>query len=175
MDHIFGNKWFGCLKSGLCFFCVVYLEGVCISLNHYVQLILTATPHHTTPHHTTLHHIPPHPPRSHHTTPHHTTPHHTTPHHTTPLGHVPHTDALVFGVAENEFLAGVEKNARHVIVVAPARVHLPGLRLCHNVSLKCHAVVTCHECHHHQLIQLTLTPSTLHSHTPNHNEYTHSP
>ncbi len=47
----------------------------------------------------------------------------------TPLGHVPDADALVLRVAEDEFLTRMEKDARHVVVVSPARVHLPRLRL----------------------------------------------
>ena len=44
-----------------------------------------------------------------------------------PLGHVPHADALVLAVAEDELLARVEDGAADVVVVAAAGVHLPGL------------------------------------------------
>lgn len=44
------------------------------------------------------------------------------------LGHVPNADALVFRVGEDQLLARVEQHARHVVVVAAARVHFPSLR-----------------------------------------------
>lgn len=43
-----------------------------------------------------------------------------------PLGHVPHPDALVLRVGQDELLTGVEDSAGHVVVVAAARVQLPG-------------------------------------------------
>lgn len=47
-----------------------------------------------------------------------------------PLGHVPHADALVLRVGQDELLARVEDGAGHIVVVAAARVQLPGLGLC---------------------------------------------
>ena len=44
-----------------------------------------------------------------------------------PLGGVPDPDGLVLRVGEDQVLARVEDHARHVVVVAPARVHLPRL------------------------------------------------
>ena len=44
-----------------------------------------------------------------------------------PLGGVPDPDGLVLRVGEDQVLARVEDHARHVVVVAPARVHLPCL------------------------------------------------
>ena len=44
-----------------------------------------------------------------------------------PLGHVPHPDRLVLRVGQDQLLPRVERHARHVVVVATARVHLPGL------------------------------------------------
>ena len=47
--------------------------------------------------------------------------------HPGPLGHVPHPDALVLGVGQDELLARVENGAGHVVVVTAARIQLPGL------------------------------------------------
>ena len=44
-----------------------------------------------------------------------------------PLGGVPDPDGLVLRVGEDQVLARVEDHARHVVVVAPARVNLPRL------------------------------------------------
>ena len=45
-----------------------------------------------------------------------------------PLAHVPHSDGLVLAVGEDQLLPGVEDGAGDVVVVAAARVHLPGLQ-----------------------------------------------
>lgn len=50
--------------------------------------------------------------------------------HAGPLGHVPHPDALVLRVGQNELLAGMEDGARYVVIVPPAGVQLPRLGLC---------------------------------------------
>lgn len=47
--------------------------------------------------------------------------------HPGPLGHVPHPDALVLRVGQDELLTWVEDGTGHVVVVAAARVQLPGL------------------------------------------------
>ena len=47
-----------------------------------------------------------------------------------PFGHVPHPDGFVLGVGEDEFLARVEENGRHVVIVTATCVHFPALRLC---------------------------------------------
>lgn len=47
-----------------------------------------------------------------------------------PLGHVPDADRLVLRVRENELLARVEEDARHVVVVTAASVDFPGLGFC---------------------------------------------
>lgn len=49
--------------------------------------------------------------------------------HSGPFGHVPHADALVLGVGQDELLARVEDGTGHVVVVAPARIQLPRLGL----------------------------------------------
>lgn len=46
-----------------------------------------------------------------------------------PLGHVPHSDALILRVGQDELLAWVEDSAGHVVVVPPTGVQLPRLRL----------------------------------------------
>lgn len=46
-----------------------------------------------------------------------------------PLGHVPHSDALILRVGQDELLARVEDSAGHVVVVPPTGVQLPRLRL----------------------------------------------
>lgn len=47
--------------------------------------------------------------------------------HSGSLGHVPHPDAFVLRVGENELLTWVEDGAGHIVVVTAARVQLPGL------------------------------------------------
>ena len=44
-----------------------------------------------------------------------------------PLGGVPDPDGLVLRVGEDQVLPRVEDDAGHVVVVAAARVNLPGL------------------------------------------------
>ena len=46
-----------------------------------------------------------------------------------PLGHLPHTDALVLGVTEDELLSGVEQHTGYIVVMSATCVHLPGLGL----------------------------------------------
>lgn len=46
-----------------------------------------------------------------------------------PFGHVPHPDALVLRVGQNELLAWVEDGTRHVVVVPTACIELPCLGL----------------------------------------------
>lgn len=46
-----------------------------------------------------------------------------------PLGHVPHTDALVFRVGQDELLTGVKHGTGHIVVVPPTGVQLPRFRL----------------------------------------------
>ena len=46
------------------------------------------------------------------------------------LRHVPHTDALVLTVAQDELLARVEHDAGDVVVVAATGVDLPGFGVC---------------------------------------------
>ena len=57
-----------------------------------------------------------------------------------PFGHVPDTDALVLGVAHDQFLSRVEQAARHIVVVTATCVHFPGFSLCnaHKSLLQCH-------------------------------------
>lgn len=43
------------------------------------------------------------------------------------LVHVPHLDALVFTVGQNQLLPRVEQGARDVVIVASAGVHFPRL------------------------------------------------
>ena len=45
--------------------------------------------------------------------------------HSGPFGHVPHSDALVLRVGQDELLTRVEDGAGHVVVVTTARVQLP--------------------------------------------------
>lgn len=47
--------------------------------------------------------------------------------HSGPLGHVPHPDALVLRVGQDELLARVEDGTGHVVVVTAARIQLPRL------------------------------------------------
>ena len=47
--------------------------------------------------------------------------------HSGPLGHIPHADALVLRVGQDELLARVEDGTGHVVVVAAARIQLPCL------------------------------------------------
>lgn len=47
--------------------------------------------------------------------------------HSSPFGHVPHTDALVLGVGQDELLARVEDGTGHVVVVTATRIQLPCL------------------------------------------------
>ena len=44
-----------------------------------------------------------------------------------PFGEVPEAYAAVLRVADDELLSRVEDDTRHVVVVAPTCVHLPGL------------------------------------------------
>ena len=44
------------------------------------------------------------------------------------VGHVPHPYGLVFGVGQNQILARVKHDTRHVVVVPATRVHFPGLQ-----------------------------------------------
>lgn len=57
--------------------------------------------------------------------------------HTCPLRHVPHTDALVLRVGQDELLAGMEDSAGHVVVMSPAGVQLPCLGLCVRDNAEC--------------------------------------
>ncbi len=45
--------------------------------------------------------------------------------HSGPFGHIPHTDAFVLRVGQDELLARVEDSAGHVVVVTAACVQLP--------------------------------------------------
>ena len=45
------------------------------------------------------------------------------------LAQVPHSDALVFRVRQNELLPWVEQHARHVVVMASACINFPALLL----------------------------------------------
>lgn len=45
-----------------------------------------------------------------------------------PLGHVPHSDALILRVGQDELLAWVEHGTRYIVVVPPTGVQLPCLR-----------------------------------------------
>lgn len=47
--------------------------------------------------------------------------------HTSPFGHIPHPDALVLRVGQDELLAWVEDGTGHVVVVTAARIQLPCL------------------------------------------------
>lgn len=47
--------------------------------------------------------------------------------HSRPFGHIPHSDALVLRVGQDELLARVEDGAGHVVVVTATRVQLPCL------------------------------------------------
>lgn len=47
--------------------------------------------------------------------------------HASPLGHIPHPDALVLRVGQDELLAWVEDSTGHVVVVTAASVQLPSL------------------------------------------------
>lgn len=47
--------------------------------------------------------------------------------HTSPLGHIPHPDALVLRVGQDEFLAWVEDCTGHIVVVTTASIQLPRL------------------------------------------------
>ena len=44
------------------------------------------------------------------------------------IAHVPHPDALVLGVGEDQLLSRMEDGAGHVVVMTSTRVHLPGLQ-----------------------------------------------
>lgn len=45
--------------------------------------------------------------------------------HASPLGHIPHPDALVLRVRQDELLAWVEDGTGHVVVVTTASIQLP--------------------------------------------------
>lgn len=47
--------------------------------------------------------------------------------HTGPFGHIPHPDALVLGVGQNELLARMEDGTGHVVVVTATGIQLPCL------------------------------------------------
>lgn len=49
--------------------------------------------------------------------------------HAGPLGHVPHPDAFVFRVRQDELLTWVEDGTGHVVVVPTACIKLPRLGL----------------------------------------------
>lgn len=49
--------------------------------------------------------------------------------HPSPLRHVPHPDALVLRVGQDELLAWVEDGTGHIVVVAATRIQLPRLGL----------------------------------------------
>lgn len=42
-----------------------------------------------------------------------------------PLGHIPHPNALILRVGQDELLAWVEDGTGHVVVVTTARIQLP--------------------------------------------------
>jgi len=51
------------------------------------------------------------------------------------LGHVPDANAAILTVREDQVLTWMEQHAGHVVVVAAAGVHLPGLVLVHSPQL----------------------------------------
>lgn len=44
-----------------------------------------------------------------------------------PLRHIPDSDTLVLGIAEDQLLARVEDSTRHIVIMAPAGINLPCL------------------------------------------------
>lgn len=45
-----------------------------------------------------------------------------------PLGHVPYPDGFVLRVGEDQLLSWMKHDAGHIVVVATAGIHLPGLQ-----------------------------------------------